>query len=48
MEFTTLDVLLLLSNDGKLNDDENGDLSARLTNIVDSDGSILEDTEEYL
>ena len=48
VEVTTLDILILLRNYWKLNDDENGNLPARLKNIVNSDGSIFEDTEEDL
>ena len=46
VELTKLNVLWYLPNSRKLNNDEKSDLTVQLTNVFDSDGIIIEETEE--
>ena len=48
LEVYTLGLLCLLCKHGKLNYDENTYLPAQFTNVVHSDGNMVEDTEEDL
>ena len=46
VELTKSNVLWYFPNNRKLNNDEKSDLTVQLTNVFDSDGIIIEETEE--